>query len=72
MEHTFFKRTYCPTWKGSFFGIASGFKESMRFKKLTSTQRSGFNQIPNRRFTLWWSPVTYRAKFCVAFRLSWS
>lgn len=29
--------------------------ESMKFKKLTNAQRSGLNQIPNRRFTLWWS-----------------
>lgn len=32
----------------------SGFEESMKFKKLTNAQRSGLNQIPNRRFTLWW------------------
>jgi pre-mRNA-processing factor 8 len=25
----------------------------MRYKKLTNAQRSGLNQIPNRRFTLW-------------------
>ena len=30
----------------------SGFEESMKFKKLTNAQRSGLNQIPNRRFTL--------------------
>jgi hypothetical protein len=29
----------------------------MKFKKLTNAQRSGLNQIPNRRFTLWWSPT---------------
>src|SRR4051794_22048182 len=28
---------------------------SMKFKKLTNAQRSGLNQIPNRRFTLWWA-----------------
>jgi hypothetical protein len=28
---------------------ASGFEESMKFKKLTNAQRSGLNQIPNRR-----------------------
>jgi pre-mRNA-processing factor 8 len=27
----------------------SGFEESMKFKKLTNAQRSGLNQIPNRR-----------------------
>lgn len=34
---------------------ANSFTESMKFKKLTNAQRSGLNQIPNRRFTLWWS-----------------
>lgn len=32
----------------------------MKFKKLTNAQRSGLNQIPNRRFTLWWSPTINR------------
>ena len=29
-------------------------------RKLTNAQRSGLNQIPNRRFTLWWSPTINR------------
>ncbi len=33
----------------------------MKFKKLTNAQRSGLNQIPNRRFTLWWSPTINRS-----------
>lgn len=41
--------------------ISAGFEESMKFKKLTNAQRSGLNQIPNRRFTLWWSPTINRA-----------
>ncbi|RAL68431.1 hypothetical protein DID88_007160 [Monilinia fructigena] len=45
-----------PIWEK-----ASGFEESMKFKKLTNAQRSGLNQIPNRRFTLWWSPTINRA-----------
>ena len=40
---------------------ASGFEESMKYKKLTNAQRSGLNQFPNRRFTLWWSPTINRA-----------
>lgn len=43
---------------------ASGFEESMKYKKLTNAQRSGLNQIPNRRFTLWWSPTINRANVC--------
>ena len=44
---------------------ASGFEESMKYKKLTNAQRSGLNQIPNRRFTLWWSPTINRANVSV-------
>jgi hypothetical protein len=35
--------------------------ETHERKKLTNAQRSGLNQIPNRRFTLWWSPTINRA-----------
>src|SRR5690606_6594788 len=48
---------------------ASGFEESMKFKKLTNAQRSGLNQIPNRRFTLWWSPTINRANVYVGFQV---
>ena len=37
----------------------------MKYKKLTNAQRSGLNQIPNRRFTLWWSPTINRANVYV-------
>lgn len=47
----------------------SGFEESMRYKKLTNAQRSGLNQIPNRRFTLWWSPTINRANVYVGFQV---
>ena len=54
---------------GLFWEKASGFEESMRFKKLTNAQRSGLNQIPNRRFTLWWSPTINRANVYVGFQV---
>jgi hypothetical protein len=47
----------------------SGFEEQMKFKKLTNAQRSGLNQIPNRRFTLWWSPTINRANVYVGFQV---
>ena len=65
LEHTLFKGTYFPTWEGLFWEKASGFEESMKYKKLTNAQRSGLNQIPNRRFTLWWSPTINRANVYV-------
>lgn len=67
LEHTLFKATYFPTWEGLFWEKASGFEESMKFKKLTNAQRSGLNQIPNRRFTLWWSPTINRSSVYVGF-----
>ncbi|CAK7218068.1 pre-mRNA-splicing factor 8 [Sporothrix curviconia] len=47
----------------------SGFETSMQFKKLTNAQRSGLSQIPNRRFTLWWSPTLNRASVYVGFQV---
>ena len=41
----------------------------MKYKKLTKAQRSGLNQIPNRRFTLWWSPTINRANVYVGFQV---
>ena len=69
IEHTLFKGTYFPTWEGLFWEKASGFEDSMKFKKLTNAQRSGLNQIPNRRFTLWWSPTINRANVYVGFQV---
>ena len=67
LEHTLFKGTYFISWEGLFWEKASGFEESMKYKKLTHAQRSGLNQIPNRRFTLWWSPTVNRADVYVGF-----
>jgi hypothetical protein len=47
----------------------SGFEESMKWKKLTNAQRSGLNQIPNRRFTLWFSPTINRSNVYVGFQV---
>ena len=49
--------------------VLPGFEESMKYKKLTNAQRSGLNQIPNRRFTLWWSPTINRANVYVGFQV---
>jgi pre-mRNA-processing factor 8 len=67
LEHTLFKGTGFDNWEGLFWEKASGFEDSMKFKKLTNAQRSGLNQIPNRRFTLWWSPTINRANVYVGF-----
>ncbi|KAK8799610.1 hypothetical protein WA158_006158 [Blastocystis sp. Blastoise] len=69
LEHSLFKGTYFPTWEGLFWEKSSGFEEAMKYKKLTNAQRSGLNQIPNRRFTLWWSPTINRANVYVGFQV---
>merc|ERR1712127_1066851 len=69
LEHTLFKGTYFPTWEGLFWEKASGFEESMKYKKLTNAQRGGLSQVPNRRFTLWWSPTINRANVYVGFQV---
>jgi len=69
LEHTLFKGTFFPTWEGLFWEKASGFEESMKYKKITNAQRSGLSQIPNRRFTLWWSPTINRANVYVGFQV---
>jgi pre-mRNA-processing factor 8 len=69
LEHTLFAGTYYGTWEGLFWEKSSGFEESMKFKRLTNAQRSGLNQIPNRRFTLWWSPTINRSNVYVGFQV---
>ncbi|OCF43147.1 pre-mRNA-processing-splicing factor 8 [Kwoniella heveanensis CBS 569] len=69
LEHSLFKGTAFPTWEGLFWEKASGFEESMKYKKLTNAQRSGLSQVPNRRFTMWWSPTINRANVYVGFQV---
>ena len=69
LEHTLFKGCNFPTWEGLFWEKASGFEDAMKHKKLTNAQRSGLSQIPNRRFTLWWSPTINRANVYVGFQV---
>ncbi|GAA5932751.1 U4/U6-U5 snRNP complex subunit PRP8 [Sporobolomyces koalae] len=69
LEHSLFAATAFPTWEGLFWEKASGFEEAMKYKKLTNAQRSGLSQIPNRRFTLWWSPTINRANVYVGFQV---
>ena len=69
LEHTLFKGTFFPTWEGLFWEKASGFEQNMQTKKITNAQRSGLSQIPNRRFTLWWSPTINRANVYVGFQV---
>ncbi|CEP25031.1 PRP8 [Cyberlindnera jadinii] len=67
LEHTLFKGTGFDSWEGLFWEKGSGFEDSLKMKKLTNAQRSGLSQIPNRRFTLWWSPTINRANVYVGF-----
>ena len=69
LEHSLFKGTGFAAWEGLFWEKASGFEDSLSFKKLTNAQRSGLSQIPNRRWTLWWSPTINRASVYIGFQV---
>ena len=69
LEHSLFKGTFFQSWEGLFWERATGFEDSAKYKKLTHAQRSGLNQIPNRRFTLWWSPTINRSNVYVGFQV---
>ena len=67
LQHTLFAATGFPHYEGLFWEKSTGFEASMQHKKLTNAQRSGLNQIPNRRFTLWWSPTINRSQVYIGF-----
>lgn len=67
LEHTLFRGTGFDSWEGLFWEKSSGFEDTLKFRKLTNAQRTGLSQIPNRRFTLWWSPTINRANVYVGF-----
>ncbi|AFP65263.1 splicing factor Prp8 (nucleomorph) [Chroomonas mesostigmatica CCMP1168] len=69
LEHTLFKGAYFPSWEGLFWEKTSVFENSFNKKKITNAQRSGLNQIPNRRFTLWWSPTINRGNVYIGFQV---
>ncbi len=70
LEHTLFKGTFFPTWEGLFWEKSTGFEENMKGRSnLTNAQKSGLTQIPNRRFTLWWSPTINRANVYIGFQV---
>ena len=69
LEHTLFKGTFFSSWEGLFWEKASGSEDNFASKKLTKAQKGGLNQIPNRRFTLWWSPTINRADVYVGFQV---
>lgn len=69
LEHSLFKGTYFQSWEGLFWEKLSGYEESAAFKKLTNAQRGGVGQVPNRRFTLWWSPTINRSNVYVGYQV---
>ena len=71
LEHTLFKGTGFDSWEGLFWEKASGFEDSLKFKKLTNAQRQGLSQIPNR-FHIMVVPTINRANVYVGFWCSWT
>lgn len=69
LEHTLFRGTGFDSWEGLFWETGGGLEDQLRMRKLTNAQRTGLSQIPNRRFTLWWSPTINRANVYVGFQV---
>ncbi|KAH0793339.1 pre-mRNA-processing-splicing factor 8A [Histomonas meleagridis] len=69
LSHSIFKATGYNKWEGLFWDTSTGFEEALKFRKLTNAQRQGLSQVPNRRFTLWWSPTINRANVYVGFQV---
>lgn len=69
LEHTLFRGTGFDSWEGLFWETGGGLEDQLKMRKLTNAQRTGLSQIPNRRFTLWWSPTINRANVYVGFQV---
>ena len=67
LSHTLFKCTGYTNYEGLFWEKSTEYESAMLGKKLTNAQRSGMNQLPNRRFTLWWSPTINRSQVYIGF-----
>lgn len=64
-KHTLFGATYFRTFNKVFWEDTIVEK----YKRLTNAQRMGMNQIPNRRFILWWSPTINRGNVYVGYQV---
>jgi pre-mRNA-processing factor 8 len=69
LKHSLFAATGFTDWQGAVWQTTSQFESSMQLKRLTNAQRMGLNQVPNRRFTLWWSPTLNRSAVYVGFQV---
>ncbi|EAY02411.1 pre-mRNA processing 8 protein homolog PRP8 [Trichomonas vaginalis G3] len=69
LSHSIFKATGYKHWEGLFWDNTTGFEEALKYRKLTNAQRQGMSQVPNRRYTLWWSPTINRANVYVGFQV---
>ena len=69
LSHSIFKATGFKHWEGLFWDNSTGYEEALKYRKLTNAQRMGMSQVPNRRFTLWWSPTINRANVYVGFQV---
>lgn len=69
LSHSIFKATGYRRWEGLFWDNSTGFEEALKYRKLTNAQRQGLSQVPNRRFTMWWSPTINRANVYIGFQV---
>eukprot|EP00792_Barthelona_sp_PAP020_P004627 TRINITY_DN2246_c0_g1_i1.p1 TRINITY_DN2246_c0_g1~~TRINITY_DN2246_c0_g1_i1.p1 ORF type:complete len:2283 (-),score=561.88 TRINITY_DN2246_c0_g1_i1:22-6870(-) len=69
LEHSMYKGTGFKTWDGLFWQKGQSFEDLAKIRKLTNAQRKGLNQIPNRKFTFWWSPTINRADVYIGYQV---
>ncbi|OHT05186.1 Pre-mRNA-processing-splicing factor 8 [Tritrichomonas foetus] len=69
LSHSIFNATGYKRWEGLFWDCSTGFEEAMKYRRLTNAQRQGLSQVPNRRFTMWWSPTINRANVYIGFQV---
>ena len=69
LEHTLFKGTFHSSWEGLFWESGNDLNEIKKYKTYTNAQKTGLNQIPNRRFILWWSPTINRGNVYIGFQV---
>lgn len=68
LSHSIFRATGYKRWEGLMWDTTTDFDEALKHRRMTNAQRQGLSQVPNRRFTLWWSPTINRANVYIGFQ----
>lgn len=68
IQHTIFSATGFKSPSGIFWTVKSEYESAIGGRiGMTNAQRMGLSQIPNRRFSMWWSPTINRSSVYMGF-----